>query len=82
MIRQRMEQAPAIPRDLPAAIVVMGVSGSGKSTLASLLATRLGATFIEGDALHEAGSIAKMRAGPSATPPFFFAGEDGNAAGN
>lgn len=44
-------------------ILVMGVSGSGKSTLASALATRLGSAFIEGDDLHPAENIAKMRAG-------------------
>lgn len=48
---------------VPAAIVVMGVSGSGKTTLASLLARRLDGEFIEGDALHTAGSVAKMAEG-------------------
>jgi gluconokinase len=45
------------------AIVVMGVSGVGKSTLGRTLSERLGCPFIEGDALHSAQSIAKMRAG-------------------
>jgi gluconokinase len=44
-------------------LVVMGVSGVGKSTLAEALARRLGWTFQEGDALHPAANIAKMRAG-------------------
>ncbi len=52
-----------VRRRRPVALVVMGVSGSGKSTLAEALAARLGATFIEGDALHGAASVAKMRAG-------------------
>ena len=48
---------------MPIAIVVMGVSGSGKTTLGSALAARLGATFVEGDALHLPANIAKMSAG-------------------
>lgn len=46
-----------------AAIVVMGVSASGKSTVGTLLAERLGASFIEGDRFHLPASIAKMSAG-------------------
>jgi gluconokinase len=45
------------------AVVVMGVSGSGKSTLGEALARALGLPFIEGDTLHDAHNIAKMRAG-------------------
>ncbi|MBL8907081.1 MAG: gluconokinase [Rhizobiales bacterium] len=41
----------------------MGVSGSGKTTLGTALARRLGVEFIEGDSLHPAGNIAKMKAG-------------------
>lgn len=44
-------------------IVVMGVSGAGKTTLARALAVRLGWPFVEGDALHPPGNIAKMAAG-------------------
>lgn len=40
----------------------MGVSGSGKSMLGRCLAGKLDATFIEGDDLHTADAIAKMRA--------------------
>lgn len=45
------------------AIVLMGVSGSGKSTLGAALSGTLGLPFVEGDALHDAHSVAKMRAG-------------------
>jgi gluconokinase len=45
------------------AIVVMGVSGCGKSTLGTALATALGWRFLEGDTLHPASNIAKMKAG-------------------
>ncbi len=44
-------------------IIVMGVSGCGKSTVAALLAGRLGWEFTEGDALHPAGNVEKMRQG-------------------
>jgi gluconokinase len=45
------------------AVVVMGVSGSGKSTVGAALARRLGATYIEGDALHSPSEIARMASG-------------------
>ncbi len=44
-------------------VVVMGVSGSGKSTVGELIATRLGATFIDGDLLHPKANVAKMESG-------------------
>jgi gluconokinase len=44
-------------------VIVMGVSGSGKSTLGEALAQALNLPFIEGDTLHDAHSIAKMRSG-------------------
>ncbi len=47
----------------PLVLVIMGVSGSGKSTIAEQLAKRLGWCFQEGDALHPASNVAKMRAG-------------------
>ena len=47
----------------PMAVIIMGVSGSGKSTLGALLATALGAAFLEGDAFHADAAIAKMRSG-------------------
>ena len=49
------------------AIVVMGVSGSGKTTVAALLAGRLGWDFVDGDDLHPAENVAKMRAGTPLT---------------
>jgi gluconokinase len=47
----------------PAIVILAGVSGSGKSTIGTLLAARLGCAFEDGDALHPAANIAKMRAG-------------------
>jgi gluconokinase len=44
-------------------IVVMGVAGSGKSTVAAALADILGLEMIEGDALHPAANVEKMRRG-------------------
>lgn len=48
-------------------IVVMGVQGAGKSTIGTLLADRLGVTFIDGDRLHSAGNVAIMAAGNALT---------------
>jgi len=47
----------------PNVVVVMGVAGSGKSTIASLLADRLGWTYVDGDSFHPPANIAKMSAG-------------------
>lgn len=49
--------------DIPARIVVMGPSASGKSTVGAALAQAMGATFIDGDALHPPENVALMRAG-------------------
>ena len=46
-----------------AMLVVMGVSGVGKTTLGEAIAGRLGWAFIDGDELHPAANIAKMKAG-------------------
>jgi len=47
----------------PPVLVVMGVSGAGKSTVAKAVAARLRWTFLEGDDLHPAANVAKMRRG-------------------
>jgi gluconokinase len=44
-------------------IVIMGVSGSGKSTVGRGLSARLNLPFCEGDDLHPATNIAKMKKG-------------------
>jgi carbohydrate kinase (thermoresistant glucokinase family) len=46
-----------------AILIVMGVSGSGKTTVAAALAQHLGWPFKDGDELHPAANVAKMRAG-------------------
>jgi gluconokinase len=43
--------------------VLAGVSGSGKTTVGESLARRLAWPFTDGDSLHPAANIAKMRAG-------------------
>ena len=48
-------------------LVVMGVSGSGKSTVAAEIAGRLGVVFIDGDDLHPAANVEKMRGGAPLT---------------
>ena len=47
----------------PAVLVVMGVSGCGKSTVGARLAEALELEFVEGDAFHAPGNIAKMASG-------------------
>ena len=47
----------------PVRIVVMGVTGCGKSTVASEIAARIEARFCDGDTLHSAASVEKMRRG-------------------
>lgn len=49
--------------DHACALIVMGVSGSGKTTIADALAATLSWRFVDGDAFHPAGNVAKMRAG-------------------
>lgn len=44
-------------------LVVMGVSGCGKSTVGAALAAALDLQFVEGDAFHSAGNVARMAAG-------------------
>jgi len=45
----------------------MGVAGSGKSTVAAALASRWEAEFQDGDAMHPASNIDKMRRGVALT---------------
>lgn len=45
----------------PHIVIVTGVTGSGKSTVGRALADRLGWRFHEGDDLHTAENIARMR---------------------
>ncbi len=43
--------------------VVMGVSGCGKSLIGGMVAQTLGLTFVDGDDLHPAANVEKMRNG-------------------
>ncbi len=52
---------------VPSVTIIMGVSGCGKSTYGQALAAATGARFVEGDELHGAANIAKMRAGIALT---------------
>jgi gluconokinase len=51
----------------PVIAVVMGVAGSGKTTVSALLAAALGCQFQEGDDLHPAANVEKMRGGTRLT---------------
>ena len=44
-------------------LVIMGVSGSGKTTIAKGLVERLGWQYQEGDDLHPASNVEKMKSG-------------------
>ena len=44
-------------------VVVMGVAGSGKTTVGTLLADAMHCAFLEGDSLHPAANVEKMRHG-------------------
>ena len=44
-------------------IVIMGVSGCGKSTVGAALGAALGIPYRDGDDLHPAANVEKMRAG-------------------
>ena len=62
-----MSTAESLRVSEPLRLVVMGVSGSGKSTIAAQVAGRLGITYIDGDDLHPAANVAKMRSGTPLT---------------
>jgi carbohydrate kinase (thermoresistant glucokinase family) len=47
----------------PIRVCVMGVAGSGKTTVGTLLAARLGVSFVDADSMHSAANVAKMAAG-------------------
>ncbi|AIM01459.1 gluconokinase [Sinorhizobium meliloti] len=47
--------------------VLMGVAGCGKSAIGAALATRLGATYVDGDDLHPPENIARMSRGEPLT---------------
>lgn len=48
-------------------IVIMGVSGCGKSTVGAALGAALGLPYRDGDDLHPAENVAKMREGVALT---------------
>ena len=64
----------------PLVLVMMGVSGCGKSTVAALMAGQLGWPFEDGDALHPASNIEKMKAGHPLTDDDRLPGLDQVAA--
>src|SRR5262249_20345642 len=62
----REEKTSTLPASAPAptagiVLVVMGVSGCGKSTIAAKIAATLHWPMVEGDDLHPAANIAKMK---------------------
>ena len=67
--QSRRVWSAALPRALtrPVIAIVMGVSGCGKTTVAALLAAALGCQFQEGDDLHPAANVEKMRGGTPLT---------------
>lgn len=51
----------------PLRLVIMGVSGCGKSSVGAALGARLNIPYRDGDDLHPAANVAKMRAGTPLT---------------
>jgi carbohydrate kinase (thermoresistant glucokinase family) len=51
----------------PIVLVIMGVAGCGKTAVAEALAARLGWALQDGDALHPAENVEKMRGGTPLT---------------
>lgn len=62
-----MSGSPTAPQVPAPVVVVMGVSGAGKSTLMAALAERLGWAQLDGDDLHPAANVEKMRRGEPLT---------------
>ncbi|MEC8711344.1 MAG: hypothetical protein VXX87_07180 [Pseudomonadota bacterium] len=60
--RRSSTGVPAISR-YPALLIIGGVAGAGKSSLAARIAAGTGWPMIEGDDLHPAGNVEKMRRG-------------------
>ncbi len=48
-------------------VVIMGVAGCGKSSVGAMLSDRLGVPYVDGDDLHPAGNVDKMRLGTPLT---------------
>jgi len=48
-------------------LIIGGVAGCGKTTVGKVIASRLGWVFADGDDMHPAANIAKMRAGEPLT---------------
>lgn len=48
-------------------VVLMGVSGCGKSSVGAALSVRMGLPYIDGDDLHPAANVEKMRVGMALT---------------
>ncbi|MFD1881963.1 gluconokinase [Paracoccus pacificus] len=62
-----MSTEPSALRRDPRHIVVMGVSGSGKSSVGLALSQRIGLRYRDGDDLHPARNVEKMRNGQPLT---------------
>lgn len=65
--RRKTRRAAASAQADPIRLVVMGVTGCGKSTVGSAIAAAIGARFCDGDSLHSAASVEKMRRGEPLT---------------
>ena len=64
-----LESGPGggLENDRALIVLIMGVSGAGKTTIGRRLADVLGWRFVEGDDLHPAANIDKMRSGDPLT---------------
>jgi carbohydrate kinase (thermoresistant glucokinase family) len=48
-------------------VVVAGVAGSGKTTIGELVAARLAMRYLDGDSMHSAANVEKMKSGSPLT---------------
>ncbi len=62
-MRRPAPRRSGLPGNVVVLVVVMGVAGAGKTTVGILLADALRCGFVDGDDLHPAANVERMRRG-------------------